>query len=94
PALQFQASAQLGRLFIQRGHLERGVEWLQRACLARAPVRDHGLAVQYDLADALERAGRHDQALAAWSDLEFDAGEYRDVSERLARLTSRRGPAR
>lgn len=94
PALQFQAAAQLGRLFIQRGQIDRGVEWLQRACLAQAPVRDHGLAAQYDLADALERAGRHDQALAVWSDLEFDAGEYRDVSERLARLTSRRGPAR
>ena len=94
PALQFQAAAQLGRIFIQRGQLDRGVEWLQRARQAQAPVRDHGLAALYDLADALERVGQHEQALAAWSDLEFDAGAYRDVSERQARLNSRRGSAR
>ncbi len=93
PGLQFQAAAQLGRLFIQRGQIERGVEWLQRACMAQAPVRDHGLAAQYDLADALERVGQHERALAVWSDLEFDAGAYRDVSERVARL-SRRGSVR
>jgi len=94
PALQFQAAAQLGRIFIQRGQLDRGVEWLQRARHAQAPVRDHRLAALYDLADALERVGQHDQALAVWSDLEFDAGAYRDVSDRLARLNSRRGSAR
>jgi tetratricopeptide (TPR) repeat protein len=87
PALQFQAAAQLGRWFIQKGQLERGVEWLERACAVAAPVREHGLAARYDLADALERAGQGERALACWSDLEFDAGSYRDVPERLARLT-------
>jgi lipopolysaccharide biosynthesis regulator YciM len=94
PALQFQAAAQLGRIFVQRGQLDRGVEWLRRAGQAQAPVRDQGLAALYDLADTLERVGQHDQAMAVWSDLEFDAGAYRDVSERLARLNSRRGLAR
>lgn len=94
PALRFQAAAQLGRIFIQRGQLDRGVEWLQRARQAHAPVRDHGLAALYDLADALERVGQYDRALAVWSDLEFDTGSYRDVSQRLARLNSRRGSAR
>jgi tetratricopeptide (TPR) repeat protein len=87
PALQFQAAAQLGRWFVQKGQLERGVEWLERACAVPAPVREHGLAARYDLADALERAGQRDRALACWSDLEFDAGSYRDVPERLDRLT-------
>jgi tetratricopeptide (TPR) repeat protein len=94
PALQFQAAAQLGRIFIQRGQFDRGVEWLRRARQAQAPVRDQALAAVYDLADTLERVGQHDQALAVWSDLEFDAGAYRDVSERLARLNSRRSSAR
>ena len=87
PALQFQAAAQLGRWFLQKGQFDRGVEWLERACGVPAPVREHGLAARYDLADALERAGQPDRALACWSDLEFDAASYRDVAERLARLT-------
>jgi tetratricopeptide (TPR) repeat protein len=87
PALQFQAAAQLGRWFLQKGQFDRGVEWLERACAVPPPVREHGLAARYDLADALERAGRHDRALECWSDLEFDAGSYRDVADRLARLT-------
>ena len=87
PSLQFQASAQLGRLLVQKGELDRGVEWLERACAVPAPIREHGLAARYDLADALERAGHQDRALACWSDLEFDAANYRDVPERLARLT-------
>jgi tetratricopeptide (TPR) repeat protein len=91
PALRFQAAAQLGRWFVQKGQLERGVEWLERACDAPAPVREHGLAARYDLADALERAGQPDRALACWSDLEFDAGSYRDVPERLAKLTGTLG---
>ena len=87
PALQFQAAAHLGRLFLQKGEFDLGVEWLERACAVPAPVREHGLAARYDLADALERAGQQDRALACWSDLEFDAGSYRDVADRLARLT-------
>lgn len=94
PALQFQASAQLGRWFLHRGELERGIEWLERASAAQAPIREHGLALLYDLADALERAGQHDRALNCWSDLEFEAGSYRDVSERLARLTRAQGSSR
>ena len=87
PALRFQAAAHLGRLFLQKGQINLGLEWLERACAVPAPVREHGLAVRYDLADALERAGHQDRALACWSDLEFDAGSYRDVADRLARLT-------
>jgi tetratricopeptide (TPR) repeat protein len=87
PTLQFQAAAQLGRWFLQKGQFDRGVEWLERACAVPAPVREHGLAARYDLADALERAGQRDRALDIWSDLEFDAGSYRDVADRLARLT-------
>ena len=57
-------------------------------------MREHGLAARYDLADALERAGQQDRALACWSDLEFDAASYRDVAERLARLTRTLGSPR
>jgi lipopolysaccharide biosynthesis regulator YciM len=87
PSLRFQAAVQLGRLFLQRGDLGRGIEWLEQACGVTAPVRDHGLLARYDLADALERAGEHTRALDVLSDLEMDAGSYRDVSARITRLS-------
>ena len=93
PALRFQAAAQLGRWFLHKGQMDRGVEWLERACAVPAPIREHGLAARYDLADALERTGQQDRALACWSDLEVDAGSYRDVADRLARLTRTLGSA-
>jgi hypothetical protein len=87
PNLRFQAAAQLGRLFLQRGDLGRGIQWLEQACGVAAPVRDHGLQARYDLAAALERAGEHTRALEVLSDLEMDAGSYRDVSARISRLS-------
>jgi hypothetical protein len=86
PALQFQASAELGRLYVRRGRLHDGIEWLERAARAQAPVRDHGLAVQYELGDALERSGEPARALDVFADLDLDAASYRDVQERMARL--------
>jgi len=93
PSLRFQAAVQLGRLFLQRGDLGRGIEWLEQACGVTAPVRDHGLLARYDLADALERAGEHARALDVLSDLEMDAGSYRDVSTRITRLSRATGSA-
>jgi len=93
PSLRFQAAVQLGRIFLQHGDLGRGIEWLERACVVTAPVRDHGLVARYDLADALERAGEHTRALDVLSDLEMDAGSYRDVSARITRLSRATGSA-
>jgi len=93
PSLRFQAAVQLGRIFLQRGDLGRGIEWLEQACGVTAPVRDHGLLARYDLADALERAGERARALDVLSDLEMDAGSYRDVSARITRLSRATGSA-
>jgi hypothetical protein len=93
PSLRFQAAVQLGRIFLQRGDLGRGIDWLERACGVTAPVRDHGLLARYDLADALERAGERARALDVLFDLEMDAGSYRDVSARITRLSRATGSA-
>jgi hypothetical protein len=87
PSLRFQAAAQLGRIYMQRGDLRRGIQWLEHACGVAAPVRDHGLTARYELAAALERAGDVARAIEVLSDLEMDAGSYRDVSSRLSRLS-------
>jgi hypothetical protein len=42
----------------------------------------------YDLADVLEKAGEYTRALAVCMELQADAGAYRDVADRVNRLTS------
>jgi tetratricopeptide (TPR) repeat protein len=86
PALQFQASAQLGRLLLRLGREREGIEWLERATQAATSVREQRLDVTYELADALERAGERTRALDVFSDLDFDAASYRDVPDRMAAL--------
>jgi tetratricopeptide (TPR) repeat protein len=86
PALQFQASAQLGRLLLRRGRGREGIEWLERATQAATSVREQRLDVMYELADALERAGERTRALDVFADLDFDAASYRDVPDRMAAL--------
>jgi tetratricopeptide (TPR) repeat protein len=91
PALQFQASAQLGRLLLRLGRSAEGIEWLERATHAGSPVRDQQLDAMYELADALERSGQRRRALDVFADLDFDAASFRDVPERMAALRSALG---
>jgi hypothetical protein len=94
PALQFQASAQLGRLFLRLGRVREGIEWLERATLAATSVREQRLDVMYEFADALERAGEHARALDVFADLDFDAASFRNVPERIAALRRALGEGR
>jgi hypothetical protein len=86
PALRFQAAAQLGRLHMADGRWADAIRWLDAASDAPTFARDQRLSVLYDMADALERSGDVGRAVTVWSDLELEAGSYRDVATRLARL--------
>jgi tetratricopeptide (TPR) repeat protein len=87
PMFRFAASAQLGRLHLERGDLRAGVDWLERAAEAPAPTPEEGFALLYELADALERLGESSRALAVLMELDADAGGYRDVRARVASLS-------
>jgi tetratricopeptide (TPR) repeat protein len=87
PLFRFRASARLGRLYIARGEVQQGIDWLERAAEAPASSPDEGLSVLYDLADALERAGETARALAVLLEIETDRRAYRDVHERIEQLT-------
>ena len=87
PMMRFQAGTRLGRLHIARGDLARGVESLERAAQAPAPSAEDGYAVMYELADALERLGESARALAVLLELHADAGDFRDVPQRIERLS-------
>ena len=86
PCERARAAAAQGRLHIERGDLQAGVDWLERAADGPTATPDEGFALLYELAEALERLGETSRALAVLIDLDADAGEYRDVRARIEHL--------
>jgi len=87
PMMRFKAAARLGRLLIDRGDLNDGVEWLERAAEAPAPSPDEGYDLLYELAGALEAQGESARALAILMELDAEAEGYRDVRTRIVYLS-------
>jgi tetratricopeptide (TPR) repeat protein len=88
PNLRFATGSLLARIYREQGDLARAIEWLQRAAQAPPPSPEEGRLLMYDLSDMLETAGEYTRALAVCMDLQADAGVYRDVADRISRLTS------
>jgi tetratricopeptide (TPR) repeat protein len=87
PQFRFRASARLGRLYIARGDVQQGIDWLERAAEAPPSSAEEGLSVLYDLAEVLEREGETARALAVLLEVDADRPDYRDVGERIEQLT-------
>ncbi|HVB38236.1 MAG TPA: tetratricopeptide repeat protein, partial [Vicinamibacterales bacterium] len=87
PRLRFEAGGRLARLLARHGRRSQAVEWFERAAQAPAPTADAGLALLYDLGLALEGGGEWARALAIYLELQSEAGAYRDVVERVDRLS-------
>jgi tetratricopeptide (TPR) repeat protein len=87
PMMRFKAAARLGRFLIDRGDLNEGVEWLERAAEAPAPSPEEGYDLLYELAGALEAQGESARALAVLMELDAEADGYRDVSTRIMYLS-------
>lgn len=87
PRFRFHAAAALGRIHRERGALTQAVEWLERAAQAPAPGADEAHALFFDLAEMLESLGEVERALAVCLELQADAGDYRDLSARIHRLS-------
>ena len=86
PRLRFNAASQIARIYRDRKAMPQAIEWFERAAEAPSPTRDDGYLLLYELADALEAVGEVARALAVCMELQAEAGEYRDVSERIDRL--------
>ena len=87
PMMRFKAAARLGRLLIDRGDLNEGVEWLERAAEAPPPSPEEGYDLLYELAGALEAQGESARALAILMELDAEADGYRDVRTRIMYLS-------
>jgi tetratricopeptide (TPR) repeat protein len=87
PKLRFGTSWLIARLYRERDMMPQALEWLERAAQAPAPTNDESHQLLYELADLLEKTGEVARALAICLELQADAGEYKDVSKRIDRLT-------
>jgi tetratricopeptide (TPR) repeat protein len=87
PKLRFSTAWMIARLHRDRGQMPQALEWLERASQASAPTADDGRQVLYELADGLEKEGEGARALAVLLELQADAPDYRDVGDRIDRLT-------
>jgi pilus assembly protein FimV len=87
PRRRFEAASLVARLLRDRGNVAAAVEWFERAAEAPAPTPDAGRELLFELGQTLEAADETARALAVYLELRSDAGEFRDVSARIQRLT-------
>jgi tetratricopeptide (TPR) repeat protein len=87
PKLRFGTSWMIARIYRERDMMPEALEWLERAAQAPAPTNDESHQLLYELAEVLENVGEVARALAVCMELQSDAGTYKDVSERIDRLT-------
>jgi tetratricopeptide (TPR) repeat protein len=86
PKLRFSCAWLIARLYRDRQMVGPTIEWLGRATQTPPPTRGDGHQVLYELAEALESIGENARALAICLELQAEAGDYRDVQERIDRL--------
>ncbi len=87
PRYRFNSAVMLGRLYFDKQEPARALDWLERAVEAPAPSEEDHRALLYHLGVTLERLGETARALGVLMELQSDAGEYRDVGERVGRLS-------
>jgi tetratricopeptide (TPR) repeat protein len=84
---RFRAAAALGRLFWQQGDADAALRWMELASEAPAPDREAGRALMYELGEKLEQTGETTRALAVFLELLGEQEDYRDVRQRVDRLS-------
>jgi tetratricopeptide (TPR) repeat protein len=87
PRQRFDAASLLATLYLERQDIAGALEWFERAAEAPAPTADANHALLYSLADTLEKADQQARALAVFGELEAEARGYRDVADRIDRIS-------
>ncbi len=86
PRHRFRAGAMLAKACLDSGDAARAIEWYGKAAEAPAPSPQAHYVVMYELASVLAAEGEGVRALAVLLELQSEAGEYRDVADRLEQL--------
>jgi tetratricopeptide (TPR) repeat protein len=90
PRQRFDACSLLARLYVERNDMAAAVQWFERGAEAPAPTVDASRALFYEFAETLEKVGEHERALGVFAELESESGGYRDVADRIERLSQPR----
>jgi len=91
PRRRFAAASLLARVYQQKNSTAEAIEWLGHAVDAPATSAQERFETLFRLAELLEISGERDSALAVFLELQADAGEYRDIANRIARLSRTQG---
>jgi Tfp pilus assembly protein PilF len=87
PRRRFAAASLLAHVYEEQKRTPEAIEWLGHAIDAPGIEPQPRYDAMIHLADLLERAGEEASALAVCLELQAEAGDYKDVSERTARLS-------
>ncbi|NGZ10092.1 MAG: tetratricopeptide repeat protein [Nitrospira sp. LK70] len=90
PQWAVKAYAQIGLCHKLSGRYEEAVPALQKALKAKPALPNETVQILYVLGRTLESLGRVAEALEAYRWIRREDAAYRDVAERIERLSSRR----
>ena len=86
PPRFLEACSLLAACFMQKSMPSIAVKWYQRALDVPGVEGDALLALNYDLADAMDRAGQKKPALEKFMEVYSENIDYRDVADRIRAL--------
>jgi tetratricopeptide (TPR) repeat protein len=82
----------LALCFMEKGMAPVAVKWYKRALKIPQLESETIVALQYDLGNAYEHASDFPAALENFTEVYSQNIDYRDVSERIQSLQSKKGP--
>jgi tetratricopeptide (TPR) repeat protein len=80
-------ASMLGECFVEQEMPARAVKWLEKGLAAPGLPAPKRRALQYDLAAAYEACGETSRALAIYSELQAEDAGFRDVEDKVRRLS-------
>ncbi len=84
-----ECASMLGICFLEKGMPKLAVKWFEKGLAAPGRSDEEYEALRYDLGNALEQAGEREKALALFTDLYGLDASFRDVAEKVRRLSER-----
>ena len=84
-----ECASMLGICFVEKGLPKLAVKWFEKGLAAPGRSEEEYQALRYDLACALELSGESARAIALFTDLYGQDAKFRDVAEKVRRLSGR-----